>query len=122
MYNHVLLLACYVNNAVDLWVNTDIYTSISIRETSTQSDSSFDIYDEYLGSNVLGMTLFWRYSNEIDLSNGALTQNYGWTQIKLNTNVLNYQTNSQKIATIEHEFGHAMDFHIIKLDIVLCVN
>lgn len=98
----------YVNNAVDLWVNTDIYTSISIRETSTQSDSSFDIYDEYLGSNVLGMTLFWRYSNEIDLSNGALTQNYGWTQIKLNTNVLNYQTNSQKIATIEHEFGHAM--------------
>lgn len=99
----------YVNNAVDLWVNTDVFTPIAIQGTDVQSDSSFDIYEEYLGRGVLGMTLFWRYSNSIDItSDGALSENYGWTQIKLSSSVMNGQSDEQKIATIEHEFGHAM--------------
>lgn len=112
-YNLVGIYNDFLTDAVSDWVNTDVYTSISIRETGNQPDSSFDVYDSYLGTNVLGRTVFWTGETQVGLnSDGSLTNNYGWTQVHINTTALNNEdfaiSNSQKQATIAHEFGHAM--------------
>jgi len=103
------LYSGYARTAVTEWVNTTsgvgVTTSISIRETTTQSSSVFDLYN-YNNSHtsVLGYTEFYTYSTSRDPS----TQNWGWSRIYLNGSVLAKTTAAQRRATIAHEFGHAM--------------
>ncbi len=68
--------------AVGNWVNTTdnpgVTTSISIRETTTQSNSSFDVYNKAFSGGITGQTEFWTYSNKIDDPSAS---NWGWTKI-----------------------------------------
>lgn len=108
----------YIRNAVSKWVNTTsavgVTTSISIRETTNQSSALFEFVNAYLGTNTLGRTSFYMYSERIYLtSDGALPQNYGWTRCEISVTTLesHYGANNgaaQKEATIAHELGHGM--------------
>ena len=83
-----------------------VTTPISIERTTTQSSSVFDVYKKYLGVNTLGQTEFWTYSTHHALTNGALSTNYGYTKIYINT-YESSMTGKQLQSTIAHEFGHA---------------
>lgn len=103
----------YIADAVDSWVFTTddigVTTSISVLETDEQSSSSFDFYSEYLGSTVLARTEFWTYSTHQELTEeGALTSNYGYTKIIINTDNSYMDDRTQFTSTTAHEFGHAI--------------
>ncbi len=107
--------ASYISSAVSEWVNTspggpNVTTSISIRKTDTRSSAMFEFRNVYLGAGVYGRTHFYLYSNEIPLTSGTLTQNYGWTVMEISVSSLSADrvTPSQCKATIAHELGHAM--------------
>lgn len=104
----------YIKKAVDEWIHTTdsvgVTTPISIVKTSEKSKSVFDVHPSYLGSNVLGMTEFYKSGKKLDINNnGALTQNYGYTYIYISTAECDrLLSESQRKATVAHEFGHAM--------------
>jgi hypothetical protein len=102
-----------IQTSVSEWVytstNPGVTTSISISQTYNQASAYFEIIrDDTLGTNILGYTEFYLYNNIVPLdNNGALTGNYGWTQIHLNTNTLGNNT-TQIQSTTAHELGHGM--------------
>lgn len=103
----------YIDNAVSKWVHTTsdvgVTTPISIVETSTKSDSVFDVYSNYLGANTLGRTEFYKSGSQLSLnSSGALMENYGYTYIHINPTACDTISAVQRQATVAHEFGHAM--------------
>lgn len=105
----------YAATAVKKWVKTTddmgVTTSLSVKNTATKSKSSFDISKVSItDSGVLAETHFFLYSKEIKLNaKGALTKNYGYTKIYVDTKHCNNLLDSaaQRTATIGHEFGHA---------------
>lgn len=94
----------YVQNGVSTWVNTSTATSISFRQTTTKADGSVEFSEGYLGSGILGQTLFYKYNNTVDY----LSEDWGWCRIILSVSVLNSLSSSQRQGTAAHEFGHAM--------------
>lgn len=105
----------YISKAVNEWVNTspggpNVTTSISIRKTNTRSSAMFEFHNKYLGANILGRTHFYLYSNEIALTSGTLTKDYGWSLVEISVKSLTNHSISanQCKGTIAHELGHAM--------------
>lgn len=98
-----------ISNAFTNWVNTTsnpgVTTSISIYSTSTQSQSSIDIYDQSFSGNTTGMTEFWMYSNKIT---DPSSQNWGWNKILIDCSSTSSYTTSKKTGLVAHELGHAM--------------
>lgn len=104
-----------ISNAFYYWVNTSttpgVTTSISIYETTNQSASSIDIYDQSFpvvnGDTITGLTEYWLYGSCIyDQS----SQNWGWNKIYLNCSFVNNNSYSEnkKTGLVAHEAGHAM--------------
>jgi predicted Zn-dependent protease len=106
----------FAANAVSEWVNTSpgypyVTTSISIRETTNRSAAMFEFVNATLPAGILGLTTFWVYSTQIYTNSvGALTQNYGWTQMLISTdNMIYYGVPASKCkGTFAHELGHSM--------------
>jgi hypothetical protein len=101
----------YVQQAVSEWVNTTttpgVSTAISIAQTSTQSSSSFDLYNESLSGSTTGLAKFYLYSTEYS---DPSAQNWGWTEIKLDCTKHgnnNYSAGTRR-GIVAHEFGHTM--------------
>jgi len=99
-----------VATAVDQWVNTTytpgVITSISIKKTINQTDSSFDVYKVSLPSGYTGKTNHAYYSNSVDPNNS----NWGWTLLEIDftqMNSLSYST-PKITGVVSHELGHAM--------------
>ncbi len=96
-----------ISNAMSSWVNTSttpgVTTSISWRETSTQSSSVMDIYyGSYYGSGIAAATTFWTYSTNIN----PTTSNWGWGKICLNGSTFANLTAFNRQGTTAHEMGH----------------
>lgn len=100
------------------WVNTKVYTPISVYETTTQSKSCFDFYYKkfYESYTTLdGLTLYF-YNNEEAVSMDALGpgDDYDWAKININKETyasLNkkYTKNfNVKKFVVAHEIGHAL--------------
>lgn len=71
----------------------------------------FEFHNSYIGSGAFGYTTFWVYNTQIlPNSSGALSQNYGWTLMYIDPNMLAlYGVPAiQCKATISHELGHGM--------------
>lgn len=98
----------YAQQAVSEWVNTTttpgVMTSISIAQTSTQSSSSFDLYNVSM-SSYTGLTLFYLYSTQVS---DPSTQNWGWTEIDIDCADISVYGDARKTGLVAHEFGHAM--------------
>ncbi|MBQ3783946.1 MAG: matrixin family metalloprotease [Lachnospiraceae bacterium] len=102
-----------IKNAVRDWVYTTdsvgVTTPISLVNTSTKSQSVFDVYPSDLGNRILGLTQFYLHGGS---SVDPEKKNWSYTKIYINTSELDNSiygfTPIQKRATIEHEFGHAM--------------
>jgi hypothetical protein len=81
--------------------------------SSTLFISVMDIYNgNYYSSTtgILGETLWYKYSTLVTDSSGRPTENFGWTEIRLNTPVFadsSFSTFNRQ-GTIAHEMGHAM--------------
>ena len=98
----------YATTAMDRWIyttdNPGVTTSISWRNTTTQSSGSIELYEQNLSGDTTGITEFWYYSTE--LSDWS-TQNWGWNKILIDYNDTSSYTYSKKLGLIEHEMGHA---------------
>lgn len=103
-----------VDKAVKTWnfsQDSDCHTSISLLKTTVQDNAMFEVwlndYQSTLGGSP-GATEYY-ISGGVLLNNGGYpTQNWVWTKIKLNYPVFRLESNTEKQATIAHEFGHAM--------------
>lgn len=73
---------------------------------------------------VLGQTSFYKHGGTLLKLNkkGALSKNYSYAYIKLDTSTLNSIPAAQRQATCAHELGHAMGCRIIWSAAVLCAN
>lgn len=117
-------------NAVNSWIYTTssvgVSTPISLKSTTVQTNSVFDILvGSGLSSQVYGQTRYYNSSGEIKPdSKQVLLQNYSWAKCYINVTKLNSdgQSNSQKQSTIAHEFGHAMGLseHNCKAYTIMC--
>lgn len=105
-----------IRKAVEQWTYTSdkpgVTTSISIKETTTRSKSSFDFVNQKLGYGVLGQTSFWRNDKQVKRKDDVIAENYGWTQIAIDVKEIKFEIydveeiNVRGIAA--HELGHAM--------------
>mgnify|MGYP000875666519 CR=1 FL=1 len=103
--DYVSTIAAAVSNWVNTTTNPGVTTSISIRQTTTQSSSSFDIYDFSFAGSTTGLTEFWIYSTYI---NDPSASNWGWTKIFIDCNKTSYYSIFDKTGLVAHELGHAM--------------
>lgn len=94
-----------ISTAFSNWVNTSYPTSISIRQTTSQSDSSFDIYNNAFSGNTSGMTEHWTYSTYIE---DPSSSNWGWTKIFIDCAKTSGYSSLDKAGLVGHEAGHAM--------------
>ena len=116
----------YIKKAVSQWVHTTdslgVTTPISIKKTSTRSKSVFDFLKGTLDVGVLGQTSFYKHGGTLLKLNkkGALSKNYSYAYIKLDTSTLNSSPAAQRQATCAHELGHAMGLshHMISSSIM----
>lgn len=108
-------LVTVINNAWNDWINTSVYTPISVAKTTNKSASSFDFYyeafSEYTG--WYGRTYFYTNpSQAVELDDGPKS-NYDWTQIKINSSNYNSLSTSSSNGynlrkyVVAHEIGHA---------------
>lgn len=96
-----------INDAMDTWIytstNPGVTTSISWRQTTTQSDSVMDIYyGSFFTAGILAATDFWTYSTQIN----PTTSNWGWGRIRLNGSSFDGLSSYNRQGTIAHEMGH----------------
>ncbi len=112
-----------IDDAVSSWVHTTsrlgITTPISLSRTTTKSSSYFDVYLLAMpgsSNTVAGTYLYVKNVGCINPTlNEAITQNWSWTEIHLNSNSFptlsdnsNLTANEKRQGTVAHEFGHAM--------------
>lgn len=113
----------YIETAWNQWINTTdsvgVTTSISVRRTTTQADSSFDFYylDTNLYSTLDAWTEHYHYNDFIAINpnSGAPSANWGWAKININSKNYSKLPESQagtnlniKKYVLAHEIGHAM--------------
>lgn len=115
-----------IQSAVNSWIYTSgaptyISTPISIPQTTTKSQSVFDVYFLPLtGEAAYVYAATFMFVGNVDITNGGNppTSNWGWSKVMLNNNTTygfqtitarNNLTKAQnQQGTIAHEFGHAM--------------
>lgn len=100
-----------INTAMDEWIystgRTGVTTPISFRSTTTKSSSVIDFYkgsyyDEVFG--ILAVTWHYRYDRSVD----EYYENWGWTEIWINSPSYDREYAEGRKATIAHEIGHAL--------------
>lgn len=106
-----------IKSAVDSWVYTtqrlSITTPISIKRTTVQSQSVFDVYitDQLSSQSAKGETYFYNGSTRLNNNSNEFPYNdWTWAKILISPSFISDSTftESQKTGTIAHEFGHAM--------------
>lgn len=121
----------YINTAWQEWTYTTssinpvgIETSISVKNTTTKSQSSFDFYYTYIYPaeyKIYAKTFFYVSNTLATVDNGMLIEavqmpnvDWTWTEIKINSAsygdlaTSNVHGINPRKGTIAHEIGHAM--------------
>lgn len=132
------MIGAAVNNWVNTTSSTGVKTPISIKKTTSQSASVFDVYYDAgqfpNDENTIGVTQVFLYGTNVQSPQyaGAPTQDWGYSKIYLNPNAFaaiaagdvntNGQTTYQvELGTITHEFGHAMGLaHYSNPYVIMC--
>lgn len=136
----------YINTAWQEWTYTTssinpvgIETSISVKNTTTKSQSSFDFYYTYIYPSeymIYAKTYFYVSNTLATTDNGMLIEavqmpcvDWTWTEIKINSASYGdlassnmYGINPRK-GTVAHEIGHAMGlWHVGDKDKLMSVG
>ncbi len=97
------------------WINTTVYTPISVVKTTNKSASSFDFYYEEFSefTSWYGRTYYYTNPSTAVLLGDGPVSNYDWTEIKVNElNYLTLSTNSSGLNlrkyVVAHKIGHAL--------------
>ncbi len=114
--NNATGLVDAISTAWSDWINTSVYTPISVLRTTNKTASSFDFYYETFGefTEWYGKAEFYTNPSEpVDMDDGPKT-NYDWTMIKINqSNYYTLSTNTEnglnlRKYVVAHEIGHAL--------------
>ncbi|MFZ3102306.1 MAG: matrixin family metalloprotease [Desulfitobacteriaceae bacterium] len=118
-----------IGDAISSWdyttsrLGSNYTTPISIVRTYTQSESVFDLYQiTFSGDyNTIAQTNLYLYSTLLTPNGQYPSQNWGWSRIDFNSNVMPGLSQFNEQGTIAHELGHGMGLaHVSNTVAIMC--